>query len=131
MATRDLRDLRIPPSQPRRRDDWKKGAITTALLIVIVVVFVWGFGPWSNTEDPSVAAQYRERAVHAAEVLGFTQVSVTVAHRNAMLSGCDENDRYAFEATATKDPRPTAVSLLICCGGDYTGTGAGCSVRIR
>lgn len=131
MATRDLRNLRIPPPQPRRRDDWKKGAITTALLIVIVVVFVWGFGPWSNTEDPNIARQYRARAINAAEVLGFTQVSVTATHRNAMLSGCDENDRYAFEATATKETRPTPVSLLICCGSDYTGTGAGCTVRIR
>lgn len=131
MATHNLRDLRIPPPQPRRLDDRKKGAITAALLVVIIVVFVWAFGPCSNTEDPNVAAQYRARAINAAEVLGFSQVSVTAAHRNAMLNGCDENDRYAFEATATKETRPTPVSLLICCGGDYTGTGAGCSVRIH
>lgn len=73
----------------------------------------------------------RADAVRAAEAFGFSGVTITDASRWASQNGCGQDDRFAYQATAT-NATDKKVSIVICCGRDTLfGQAKGCTVRVR
>lgn len=85
------------------------------LVAAVVPIFVGG-----NMEER------RADAVRTAETFGFSGVRITESSRWASQNGCGQDDRFAFQATATNSV-DKKVSIVICCGRGSKG----CTVRVR